>query len=94
MAFVVVRHRVNDYAAWKQAFTEAKGMRKAAGEEYYQIFQQEDDPNHVVGLFRWDSSENARKFFTSTELVDAMWQAGVADTPDIYHLEEVAQGHP
>ena len=47
------------------------------------------DPNELVILLEWDSSENARRFADAEDLREAMQRAGVADRPDVYVLEEV-----
>ena len=47
------------------------------------------DPNELVILLEWDSSENARHFVNADETREAMQRAGVADRPDVYVLEEV-----
>ena len=48
-----------------------------------------NDPNELVILFEWDSLENARRFANADDLREAMQQAGVADQPDVYFLEEI-----
>jgi heme-degrading monooxygenase HmoA len=50
---------------------------------------QRRDPNELVILLEWDSSENARRFADAEDLREAMQRAGVADRPDVYVLEEV-----
>ena len=50
-----------------------------------------DDPNELVILLEWDSSENARRFADADETREGMQRAGVADEPDVYLLEEVEQ---
>jgi heme-degrading monooxygenase HmoA len=50
---------------------------------------QRRDPNELVILLEWDSSENARRFADAEDLREAMQRAGVADWPDVYVLEEV-----
>ncbi len=92
MAYVHVRHRVKDFAAWKSVFDNAIKMRKTSGEKSYQVLQPENDPNNLVLLFEWDSLANARKFLASTELKSAMKQAGVIEEPEVYFLKEAARG--
>lgn len=92
MAYMVIRHKVKDYDAWKVGFDNAIGIRKAGGEKSFRIFQLVDDRNDVVALFEWDSLDNARKFSGSAELREAMEKAGVSEEPKVNFLEEVAQG--
>lgn len=93
MAHVIVRHKVQNYPTWKSAYDEFVEARKTGGEKSYHIFHLDDDPNNVFALVEYDSLENARNFFASSELKDAMGKAGVIEQPDIYFLEEYAKGN-
>ncbi len=86
---MLVRHKVKDYVRWKSVLDGSIAMRKAGGEKSYQIFRTADDPNNLVVLFGWDNLDNARKFAQSEELREGMQEAGIADQPDIYFLDEV-----
>ncbi len=88
MVFVVARHKVADYAKWKQAIEGAVAMRKAGGEQSIRIFRTVDDPNNLLLLMEWDSLGNSQKYLQSEDLQKAMQDAGVVDQPDIYILEE------
>lgn len=91
MPYMLVRHKVEDYAKWKAVFDELCNTRKAKGEKSYQIFHTDDSPNNLVLLLEWDSLDNARKYTQSEVLRDGMLRAGVAEQPDIYFLDEVVQ---
>ena len=88
MAYVLVQHNVKDYGEWKKGFDNAAGLRQANGEKSAWIFQSEDDPNAITGLFEWDSLENGRKYFEMPELKEAMKQAGVIGAPKIFFLSK------
>ncbi|MEJ2196892.1 MAG: hypothetical protein P8X73_18830 [Ignavibacteriaceae bacterium] len=45
-----------------------------------------------MAFFEWDNMDNARKFIASSELKEAMGNAGVIETPEVYFLEEYAAG--
>jgi hypothetical protein len=92
MAYVLVRHRVNDFALWRKAFEDALETRREGGEVSFRIMNGVADPLLVVGLFEWDSVENAKVFFDSSGLKSKMEAAGVAEQPEIYFLENVLQG--
>ena len=92
MAHVIVRHKVKDYQTWKTTFDNFADARKAAGEKSYQILHLDDNPNNVVGFMEFDSLENARRFFDSSEVKETMGNAGVIEQPDIYFLEEYIHG--
>lgn len=89
MAYLLVRHKVRDFAKWKPIFDEHGATRKAAGSKGGALFRSADNPQEVIALFEWDSVSNARKFAESEDLKRAMERAGVADRPDIYFLDQV-----
>jgi hypothetical protein len=92
MAHLFVRHKVKDYPAWKKVFDGFIGTRRSGGEKNYQIFHPDNEANNVLALFEWDNIENAKKFAHSSELKEAMGNAGVVEQPEIYFLEEYSQG--
>ena len=88
MPYLLVRHKVEDYERWKPVFDHG-ATRKRSGSKGGWILRSADDPNELVILLEWDSSENARHFVNADETREAMHRAGVADEPDVYFLEEV-----
>jgi heme-degrading monooxygenase HmoA len=92
MAHLLIKHKVKDYPQWKKVFDEFKGTRKAGGEKSYEIFHPEDDPKNVLAIFEWDTLANAKKFVGSSELKQAMSNAGVEEKPEVYYLERYAEG--
>ncbi len=89
MPYLLVRHKVEDYAKWKPIYDQHGTTRKASGGQSAQLFRNANDPNELVILFEWDDLEKARQFAQSEDLRQAMQRAGVADQPNIYFLEEV-----
>jgi uncharacterized protein (DUF1330 family) len=90
MPYLIVRHKVEDYERWKPVFDHDHGAtRKLGGSKGGWILRNAGDPNELVILLEWDSSENARRFADAEDLREAMQRAGVADRPDVYVLEEV-----
>jgi L-rhamnose mutarotase len=92
MPYLLIRHKVENYAKWKPVFDEHNDKRKAAGSKSYRIFHNEDDANNLVLLFEWDNLDNARQFAQSEELRKKMQEAGVIGQPDIYFLKEGEHG--
>ena len=88
MPYLLVRHRVEDFAKWKSVFTEHSAARKAGGSRGGLLLHDADDPNNLVLLFEWDSLARARAFADSDDLRRAMQRADVTDQPDIYFLGE------
>jgi quinol monooxygenase YgiN len=92
MTRIMVRHRVKDYSHWREVFDGFINTRKANGEKSYQIFQDSKNENNLYLMFEWDNENNARRFFDSTELKNAMQKGGVAETPEIHYLKEAGVG--
>ncbi len=92
MSMVLVRHRVRAYAAWKQGFDGLKGMRRRAGEKSFRIYHIDREDDHLLLLFEWESHDRAQEFFESTELEDALEEAGVMEPPEVYYLDLVERG--
>jgi len=89
MPFMLVRHKVKDYAKWKPVFDDHSEARREAGSKGSRIFRKASDPDEIIILFEWDSLDNAKKFAKSEDLKKRMQEAGVSDQPDIYFLEEL-----
>jgi heme-degrading monooxygenase HmoA len=92
MAHLLIKHKVKDYLAWKKVFDGLINTRKARGEKSYQILHPENEANDLLAIFEWDDLENAKKFTNSSELKEAMGNAGVMEQPEVYFLEEYAAG--
>jgi quinol monooxygenase YgiN len=89
MVHVLVRHKVADFARWKELFDSHLNARMRAGELGFHLFQSVNDPRDVTLLLDWDSVEHARQFMGSDELKAKMEQAGVVGAPDVQFLEDV-----
>lgn len=87
--YILVRHKVEDYARWKPLFDQHGTTRQASGSRGGRLFRNADNPNELVVLLDWDDLEKARQFSQSEDLRETMQRAVVADQPDIYFLEEV-----
>jgi heme-degrading monooxygenase HmoA len=92
MAHLLIKHKVKDYPSWKKVFDGFIETRRAGGEKSFQIMHPQNDANNLLGIFEWDTLENAQKFANSSELKEVMGNAGVIDQPEVYFLEEYAAG--
>ena len=45
MTFVLVRHKVQDFAKWKPVYDEHQATRKASGSKRARLFRSADNPN-------------------------------------------------
>jgi hypothetical protein len=84
MVRTFVRHRVHDYAAWREVYDGFADAQREGGVRAEAVFQSVDDPNDVTVTHDFDDAEAARAFFSSTELRDAMTLAGVEGEPTVF----------
>lgn len=89
MPYLIVRHKVKDYAKWKPFFDGRSATRKAAGSKGGRLFRVAGDPNELIVLLEWDDLGKAQKFAHSEDLRETMERAGVAEQPDIYFVEQI-----
>lgn len=92
MATLFARHRVADYAAWKQVYDEVAGFQKAAGVTSHGVYQAEGDPNDVTIYHEFATVEAAKAFAGNPDLKAAMQRAGVVGAPDIWITNRVGGG--
>ena len=89
MPYLLVRHKVEDYARWRPLFDQHGATRRASGSQGGQLYRNAHNPNEVIFLCEWDDFEKVQQFAQSEDLRETMQRAGVADHPDVYFLEEV-----
>ncbi len=88
ITYVLVRHKVKDFTAWKQAYETHLPKRVEAGLTETYLFRSADNPNEVVILFEAKDLDRAKAFAESPDLRETMMKAGVVDKPDIYFLND------
>jgi heme-degrading monooxygenase HmoA len=90
MAYIYVRHRVKDYARWREGFDTHAAARQAGGatDEVY-LMRNVDDPNDLTIILGWSDLEKARSFAQSASLKEALQKAGVAGPPEIRFLQTI-----
>ena len=88
MVYIHVRHKVEDYANWKESFDKHAPARQAGGatDEAY-VMRNVDDPNEITIVLGWSDLEKARTFTQSVSLKEAMQEAGVIGPPEVHFLE-------
>lgn len=88
MPYLLVRHKVDDYAAWKPGFDDHSSARSSYGSRGGHVFRNADDPNEVIVLLEVEDLDRAREFTASADLRETMQQLGVNKSPDVYFLNE------
>jgi hypothetical protein len=84
--FMLVRHKVKDFGAWKAGYVAHASKRDEAGLTEQYLLRSVDDPNEVVMLFEAQDIARARAFAESADLRETMQKVGVVDKPDIHFL--------
>jgi quinol monooxygenase YgiN len=87
---MLVKHRVANFAEWKQVFDSMEGVRKDHGWIGSTVHRDATDPNVVVIVNHVKTLDGAKKYGASQALRDAMAKAGVQGAPEIQFLEDVA----
>jgi heme-degrading monooxygenase HmoA len=93
MPYLFERHKVRDYARWREVFDADTENREAAGCRGARIFRNAEEPEEVVVLFEWDSLERARRRIESARLKEKFEEGGVSGgirQTEFYLLEEVS----
>lgn len=83
MTVLAVRHTVADYATWKTGYDNHGASRKAHGAIRDEVLQSVEDPNNLLVLIEFGSTEDAKSFANDPALKEAMSTAGVIGAPDI-----------
>lgn len=82
-ATLIVRHRVNDYGAWRAVYDSVDPLRQQHGCTAEEVLVSPSDKQDVLILHRFPTAEQAEAFAGSDELREAMGRAGVAGAPRI-----------
>lgn len=88
-ATLIVRHHVDDYAAWRSVYDDVDGLRQQHGCTADEVLVDPGDKQEVYVLHRFPTVEQAQAFASSDELRDAMGRAGLSGAPRIEIAVEV-----
>jgi len=84
MISCIVKHKVDDFEAWKKVYEEFSKVRKENGVVGASVLQEISDPDTVIVIHDFDDLDVASRFFDSNELKNAMKNAGVSGQPEIW----------
>jgi heme-degrading monooxygenase HmoA len=87
MPYLLIRHKVRDFNAWKPVYEAHLAAREAAGLKELHVWRNVEDTTEVVLLFEAENLGAARAFASSEDLRHAMERAGVVDQPHISFLD-------
>jgi quinol monooxygenase YgiN len=86
-----VRHKVNEFEAWKRVYDEFASTRLEKGVIGASVHRSVDEPNKITVTQQFKDLDTATAFANSEELKAAMAKAGVAGPPEIWFTEDVEQ---
>ena len=89
MVYVMVRHQIADYTAWRGIFDAALDFRHQGGERSCRIFRNSEDDNDLTLLFECESEDLAHRYMHSPDLHAKMKQAGVIGKPQVTYIQEM-----
>ncbi len=88
MAKVIVAHHVSDYDRWLPVFNEHEAVRRQHGATGHSIGRVVADPNTLVVVNDFATSEGARAFSQDQSLQGAMARGGVEGAPQVWIVDE------
>lgn len=89
MPYVMISHKVANYAKWKRAVKAFADFRKASGEKCFYACRDSKKPNDVMVWCEWDTTARMKKFMNSDELRQAMEKAGVVGKPAVSFFDKM-----
>jgi hypothetical protein len=88
MFYLLVKHKVADFAKWHAIFASHEEAQHQAGLHLLHLLRDTSDPKLVVMLFRADDPAKARGFTSAPEAGQAAHDSGVIGTPEILFLRD------
>jgi hypothetical protein len=83
MAYLLVRHKVSNFAKWKRGYDGHLPARRKAGLREKALLRSVRNPREVFILFQAGNLKTAKAFASSPQLRKAMKDAGVVGKPEI-----------
>ena len=74
MAILLTEYRVTDVAEWKAVFYQDPMGRRLHGVTHHWIYQDCDDPNHLMLSLEFPSGEKAKTFRTVLQPALDVWR--------------------
>ena len=88
MTTIYMRHPVEEYSRWRQAFDAHEDTRRHYGLQVLKVQRNIDHPLEVIIVLEAADVTLAREFAGSDELRMAMIRAGVAGRPEVWFAED------
>jgi heme-degrading monooxygenase HmoA len=91
MVTLFVRHQVNDYNQWKNAYDRLARVRQEKGVTGASVYRDSNDAAFVIVTHQFRNLDAANAFANSADLKSAMSDGGVAGPPEFWFGESVEQ---
>ncbi len=88
MARVIVQHDVADYDKWLPEFEAHETVRRQHGATGHSINRSTANPNSLIIVNEFATSDGAKAFMTDPSLPDVMARAGVQGHPQVWLVDE------
>ena len=89
MITMFIKHKVNDYGAWKQVYDEFASLRNAMDVQGASVHRDPKDENQLTITHQFNDLAAASAYAGSEDLKSAMMKAGVQGPPEIWFTVEV-----
>jgi hypothetical protein len=76
MALLLIEYQVGDFAEWKTIFEQDPLGRSTHGVTRHWLYQDPDDPNHLMVSLEFPSTDQARSFLTLPALQQVWERSG------------------
>ena len=86
--YMLVRHKVRDFAVWKRGYDSHRAKREETGLTEKYLLRETNDPNEIIILFEARDLDQAAAFAESADLRETMEKFGVVDKPNINFLTD------
>ncbi|MEJ2187188.1 MAG: cyclase [Gemmatimonadota bacterium] len=87
MILMAIKHQVADYDTWKKVYDTFPPT--AGGALFHRVNRGTDDPNTVLVVAGFKSTDDARAFQNNAELKDKMQSAGIVGAPRFEMYEQL-----
>jgi len=91
MSFLLVHFKVQDYATFRSVFESKVPLRQAGGSKGAHLFQAASDPNDVWITLTFEDQASAQALMSSDPVRQAMQEAGVIGSPEVFPIEDAGR---
>ena len=87
MYHIFLKHKVNDYSAWRPVYDEDASRRQEAGMRDLAVYRDADDENMLLLTWEAENVDGFNQMMESEDLKTKMEEAGVISKPEVFVTE-------